>query len=321
LQQGINDLASALQAESFIIQRRISQNSNKCVHAESEISCPVQNLSENVAAKTMLRAPHTRYSRIYTYHVDTTGFPAINDPDLIGVWVEDDKTIFIFHAPKETLIQDLCRQFSCNLFYQADLEYTDWEMGRDVTPFSVGPLTVAPIWEPSDADILIDPSVVFGNGFHPSTRLCLESLVSYQTKLPKGFTALDLGCGTGLLSIGAAWLGASTVLAVDHNPLACDVAKQNVLYNRVNRKIFVQQLDLRKEFPFAGVDIIMANLHTELLTSLFTNPSFWQADLYIISGFMANAEEQLLAALPGPPPRFLERRILDKWLVWIMGSH
>ena len=268
----------------------------------------------------MLRAPHTRYNRIYTYHLDTTGFPAITDPDLIGVWVEDDKTILIFHTPKETLVQNLCRQYNCRLFYAADLDYSDWEMGRDITPFSIGPLTVAPIWEPSDADIRIDPSVVFGNGFHPSTRLCMESLVGQHTKLSKGFTALDLGCGTGLLSIGAARLGAATVLAIDHNPLACEVTRQNARYNRVNGKIFVQQLDLRKEFPFAGVDIIMANLHTGLLTTLFTNPSFWQANLYIISGFMANAEEQLLSSLPETPPPFLERRALDKWLVWIMGS-
>ena len=268
----------------------------------------------------MLRAPHTRYNRIYTYHVDTTGFPAISDPDLIGVWVEDDKTVFIFHAPKDALVQELCRQHNGRLFYQADLDYTDWEMGRDVIPFSIGPLTVAPIWDPSDADIRIDPSVVFGNGFHPSTRLCLESLVDYHTKLPLGFTVLDLGCGTGLLSIGAARLGASTVLAVDHNPLACEVAKQNVLYNRVNRNVFVQQLDLREDFPFAGVDLIMANLHIELLAGLFANPSFWQAGLYIISGFMPDSEEELLAALPYSPPPFLERRALDKWRVWIMGS-
>jgi ribosomal protein L11 methyltransferase len=268
----------------------------------------------------MLTAPYTRYNRIYTYHLDTTGFPAISDPDLIGAWVEDDKTIFIFHKPKDALVHELCRQYNCRLFYQADLDYTDWEMGREIIPFSVGPLTVAPIWDESDADIRIDPSVVFGNGFHPSTRLCLESLAGYHTKLPRSFTALDLGCGTGLLSIAAARLGAATILAVDHNPLACDVTKQNARYNRVDRKIFVQQLDLRKEFPFAGVDLIMANLHIELLASLFTNPSFWQAGLFILSGFMPNGEELLLSALPDSPPPFLERRVLDKWCVWVMGS-
>lgn len=268
----------------------------------------------------MLKPPYSRYSRIFTYHVNGTGIPSIDDPDLIGVWVEDDKTIFIFHKSKNYLMKQLCKQYNCPLFYQADLDYADWEMGRDITPFSVGPLTVAPIWDQSEADIRIDPSVVFGNGFHPSTRLCLESLVNYSPALGKGFTGLDLGCGTGLLGIGAVRLGASSVISVDHNPLACEVTKQNVIFNKVDKNIHVQQVDLRKEFPFPRVNLVMANLHPELLASLFVKPSFWKADLHILSGFMPNAEEQLLAALPNSPPPFMERRALDKWRIWIMGN-
>jgi ribosomal protein L11 methyltransferase len=269
----------------------------------------------------MLKPPHTRYCRIYTYHIDGTGLPVFNDPDLIGIWEEDGKTILIFHTAKDHLVQELCRQNSCRLFYQADLDYDDWEMGRAVVPFTVGPLTVAPIWASESADIKIDPSVVFGNGFHPSTRLCLETLVSYQTKLPEGFTGLDLGCGTGLLGIAAAWLGASSVTAVDHNPLACAVAKQNAAFNKVGNSIIVKQIDLRKEVPPTRTDVLMANLHHKLLAALFRNHSFWQAGMYILSGFMPGEEEQLLASLPSPPPSFLERRRQEKWCVWVLGNN
>jgi len=268
----------------------------------------------------MLKPPYMRYSRIYTYHLDGTGFPFLNDPDLIGIWEESGKTILIFHKPKDRLVQELCRQNSCCLFYQADLDYDDWEMGRAVVPFTVGPLTVAPIWDPGPADIKIDPSVVFGNGFHPSTRLCLEALVSYHTQLQPGFTGLDLGCGTGLLGIAAARLGASSVLAVDHNPLACKVAKQNALYNSVGDILLVKQLDISKEFPATGMGVIMANLHHVLLGALIRQPSFWQANLYILSGFMPASEEDLLASLPSSPPPLLERRRLDKWCLWVLGA-
>ncbi len=267
----------------------------------------------------MLKPPYLRYSRIYTYHLDGNNLAAIDDPDLIGIWEEDGKTILIFHRPKDDLVTELSRQNNCRLFYQADLDYADWEMGRDVAPFTVGPLTIAPVWDPQKADIKIDPSVVFGNGFHPSTRLCLESLVNYHPKLPKNFTALDLGCGTGLLGIGAAKLGASAVLAFDHNPLACAVAKQNAAYNKVENIVLVDQYDLRTQFPATNVDLIMANLHHELLARLFRNSSFWQAGLYILSGFMPGGEEHLLASLPGSPPPFLNRGRLDKWCVWVLG--
>ena len=144
-------------------------------------------------------------------------------------------------------------------------------------------------------------------------------MVNYYPNLPENFTALDLGCGSGLLGIGAAKLGASAVLAFDFNPLACAVAKQNAAYNRVANIVLVEQVDLRIQFPATKVDLIMANLHHELLAQLFRNSSFWQAGLYILSGFMPGGEEHLLASLPGSPPPFLNRGRLDKWCVWVLG--
>jgi len=267
----------------------------------------------------MLKPPYTHYTRIFTYHVDGHGLPDVTDPDLIGTWIEDGRTIFIFHKEKDTLMERFCQEHGCELFYKADVDYVDWEMGREVTSFAVDPLTVAPIWEDQPADIRIDPSVVFGNGFHPSTRLCLESLVFYRDKLKSGFTALDLGCGTGLLAIGAVRLGGSQVLAVDYNPLACKVTRQNAKYNRAEDCITVRQMDLRADYPAGDVDIAMANLHPELLIDLFQNPRFWRASLFIISGFMAQNEDRLLAALPDNPPAFLNRFCRDKWRAWVLG--
>lgn len=268
----------------------------------------------------MLRAPYTKYSRLYTYHIDGGSLPVIDDPDLIGAWEEDGKTILIFHHPKDQLLADYCQQNSCRIFYQADLDYKDWEMGREIVSFTVGSLKIAPIWAREEADIKIDPSVVFGNGFHPSTRMCLEALVRYSSNLPKGFTGLDLGCGTGLLGICAARLGASSVMAIDYNSLACKVARKNAVCNEVEDILTVKQLDLRTRLPSTGVDVLMANLHHELLAALFQNPSFWEAGLFILSGFMPGEEEKLLASLPTSPPRFLDRGSLDKWRVWVLDN-
>lgn len=268
----------------------------------------------------MLKPPYTKYNRIYTYHVDGTGLSTLDDPDLIGSWEEDSKTILIFHSSKDQLVAELCRRNSCQLFYQADLDYADWEMGREVEPFTVGSLRIAPVWDAGKADIKLDPSVVFGNGFHPSTRLCLEALVKYHSRLAKGFSGLDLGCGTGLLAISAAKLGAGTVTAVDHNRLACEVAKKNTAINGVKDSILVKHLDLRKALPETRVDVIMANLHHELLAEIFGQVTFWQAGFYILSGFMPGAEEKLLASLPPSPPKFLDRGRQEKWCVWVLAN-
>ena len=268
----------------------------------------------------MLKPPYTRYSRIFTYHTDGTGLPDFEDPDLIGTWEEDGKAIIVFHRPKSQLVEEICRESGCRIFYQADIDYKDWEMGREVEPFAIGSMTVAPVWDAENADIIIDPSVVFGNGFHPSTRLCLETLFNYSSILKPDFTGLDLGCGTGLLSIGAARLGASSVAAVDYNSLACSVTRQNAVYNSVQKTVHVQQVDLRKALPHTDVDVVMANLHHALLADLFKTPSFWQAKLYILSGFMAHEEEHLLAALPDKPPAFLQRGAMDRWRMWVLGN-
>ncbi len=268
----------------------------------------------------MLKPPYSEYSRIFTYHINGTGFPDPDDPDLIGNWVEDGNTILVFHKPKDELLAAICRQNNCRVFYQADIDYNDWEMGREVVPFTVGHLTIAPVWDKSPADIRIDPSVVFGNGFHPSTRLCLEALVDYGKELDSGFKGLDLGCGTGLLAISAARLGASSVVAIDHNSMACRVTEANVLHNSAENTVETKQLDLRNDLPDTGVDVVMANLHHTLLADLFNTSSFWRAGLYILSGFMPHEEEKLLRALPENPPRFLERRSKDKWRLWVLGN-
>lgn len=267
----------------------------------------------------MLRPPYTRYQRLYTYHLDLGDLPAINDPDLIGTWLEDETAILFFHRPKERLIKGLCETTGAKLIYEADLAYTDWEAGREITPFTVGDLRVAPVWDEAPADIRLDPSVIFGSGFHPSTRLCLEALHKYTASPEITLdTALDLGCGTGLLGIAAARLGVKWISACDNNPLACRVAAANCLLNGVENQVTVRETDLRRQCPDTRVDLVMANLYKGLMLELFANPAFWQARLYLLSGFISGMEEELLAALPQSGLTLLERNRSERWCSWVL---
>lgn len=269
----------------------------------------------------MLKNPYTRYRRLFVYHLDLPTIPNLDDPDLIGVWIEDNTAVLFFHKNKDTLVEELCRQYACTLIYQADLDYEEWEVGHEIGSFTAGSFRVAPIWEKADADIILDPSVVFGSGFHPTTRSCLE-LVDKYVRAPELAinSMLDLGSGTGLLSIAAAKHGVKRITAIDNNPLACRVAETNCRYNKVRKRISVQEQDLRSRPPqTAGVDLVVANLYQELLEKLFSRPDFWQANLYILSGFLKSMEPPLLAALPADKLRFLERTRKDQWCIWVVA--
>ncbi|MEN8142993.1 MAG: 50S ribosomal protein L11 methyltransferase [Thermodesulfobacteriota bacterium] len=268
----------------------------------------------------MLRPPYENYERLYVYHLDATELPPVSDGDLIGTWIEDGNPILFFHRPKDELIKELCRKQGCKLIYQADLDYADWEAGQEIAPFEVEGVSVAPVWCGDDADITIDPSVIFGSGFHPSTRLCQETLVKYcRTPEVELNSMLDLGAGTGLLAITAAHLGVRKITALDNNPLACEVANRNVRLNDYEREIEVNLTDVRQNPPDTGVDLVVANLYHTLLADLFETPSFWQAKLYIVAGFIPSMEDQLLAALPTRKIRMIERRRSERWCLWVLS--
>lgn len=268
----------------------------------------------------MLRPPYTKYDRLYTYHLDLPFLPELKDPDLIGAWIEDNTAIFFFHRPKEKLINELCQRNNGSIIYQADLSYTEWEAGQEISAFSINDLTIAPVWDSTPAQIRLDPSVIFGSGFHPSTRLCLETVVKYTTTPEITInSALDLGTGTGLQAIAAAKKGLKSITAADYNQLACEVALENAKRNNVDAYLTILQMDFLKEIPETkGVDLVVANLYRGLLEKLFENPDFWQAKMYILAGFIPAMEEELLAALPPKGVKFLERRRKDKWCLWVL---
>lgn len=159
-----------------------------------------------------------------------------------------------------------------------EIEDEEWAHAWKIhfKPFAVGRLWITPTWDrrlpPSGAVVIeLDPGMAFGSGLHPSTRMCLEML---SHGLWAGVTVFDIGTGSGILAIAAAKLGAGRVLARDNDPVAVEVARHNVGYNRVDDRVTVEQGDL-----LTGIDgqahLIVANLiadiHLNLLPGAFSS--------------------------------------------------
>ena len=107
-------------------------------------------------------------------------------------------------------------------------------------------LTIKPTWEPYEASpgeqiIELDPGMAFGTGTHPTTSLCLRAL---ESVIRDGDEVIDVGTGSGILAIGAVRLGASSVLAVDLDPVAVSSAGENAAINGMEDQIQVLQSDL-----------------------------------------------------------------------------
>lgn len=151
----------------------------------------------------------------------------------------------------------------------------EWEAGyrEYFKPHRVSEhLVIKPSWEewtarPGDKIIEIDPGSAFGTGTHASTILSLQQIEKYSKP---GMTVLDIGCGTGILSIGAALLGAARVTAVDIDPHAVTVARANVKRNHLADTVHVGQGDL------AGAvhdtyDLVTANIITDVIIKLVSD--------------------------------------------------
>jgi ribosomal protein L11 methyltransferase len=152
-------------------------------------------------------------------------------------------------------------------------------------PVRVGSLWVGPPWETPDADalaVVIDPGRAFGTGGHPTTQLCLELLEGEE----RG-SVVDVGCGSGVLSIAAAKLGFGPVRAFDFDPQAVEATARNATANGV--EVDVRQADLREDELPDG-DLALANIAAEAVGEL--GPRLRSARA-ITSGYLVSDEPEL----------------------------
>ncbi|MFJ7665957.1 50S ribosomal protein L11 methyltransferase [Lysinibacillus sp. NPDC097195] len=181
--------------------------------------------------------------------------------------------------------------------------------------------TIVPTWEdytPVSTDELIielDPGMAFGTGTHPTTVMCLQGL---EKVVKAGDTVIDIGTGSGVLSIGAAMLGAKSVHALDLDEVAVRSAQENVALNKVSDTVEVfhgNLLDTVKE----PADVVVANILAEIIMS-FTDDAFTivkPGGLYVTSGIIGAKRDDVKAALEASGFVIEEVLLMEDWVAII----
>jgi ribosomal protein L11 methyltransferase len=179
------------------------------------------------------------------------------------------------------------------------LEDQPWERAwmRDFAPMRFGKrLWICPSWtpppDPGAVNILMDPGLAFGTGTHPTTALCLEWLDAHP---PRDQAVIDYGCGSGVLAIAAALLGARTVLGVDNDPQALLATRENAQRNGVTDRV---STSMPGEIPGHRADLLLSNILANPLCELA--PEFSRrvrgGGSIVLSGILANQADAVTAA-------------------------
>ncbi len=255
----------------------------------------------------------------------------IEDPELVnsyrrsGTWdycdIPEDLNPEIVtikaYLPVDDQLDDKLRLFeeSVNNLDQHDLDKgrgciacrevqdEDWAMSWKAYyhPVKIGEkIVVKPSWEeysalPGEVVIELDPGMAFGTGTHHTTALCLRCL---EDIVRPGRVVFDIGTGSGVLAIAAAKLGASHVIAVDLDPVAVSVAKDNVAVNQVAALVQVRQGDLLTGAE-GQADVIVANIIADVIIQMLPEiPARLVPDgLFCASGIIADRVADVTAAM------------------------
>ena len=181
----------------------------------------------------------------------------------------------------------------------------------------IGRVVIVPSWvshqpEPGDATIVLDPGMAFGTGLHPTTRGCLELL---QEVSPVPERVLDVGCGSGILSLAALRLGAAHATALDTDALAVAATRANAERNGLADRVEAREGTLLPE-PVERFDLVFANLVAAVLIDLAPRLAAHLAPRgrLVAGGIITGRADEVIEALGAAGMAVAERRDDGEWV-------
>ena len=296
---------------------------------EIKVTVPVERVDEAGAIVSMT-VPYGIYIEDYSDMEDAV--LEIAHIDLIDEeLLERDRSKGIVHVyispeenPNEAVSFIKERLNAENIAYEIDTvlcKNADWENNwkKYFKPMPVGEkLLIQPIWkdkvESGDRVVLnLEPGLAFGSGSHETTRLCLAAIEKYITP---GCKMLDIGCGSGILSIASLLLGAGEATGVDIDKLAVKTAMENAVRNGFDESKYTLYHGNLTDKVSGKFDVIAANIVADAIIMLSKGVDEFMNDnsVYIVSGIIDVRENEVVAALDNYGFRIIARHEEAGWL-------
>ena len=272
------------------------------------------------------------HNRQYWDYVDEELDRAMAGKCRVTFYVEDSDQGFATVAAARIAMAELKKahpEYAPLLMTMDGLEDADWENNWKAfyKPMEIGErLIVVPDWEEADPQgrvaLRMNPGLTFGTGSHATTRLCLTAL---EKLVRPGMRVLDLGCGSGILSIAALLLGAESAFGCDIDDKAVDVAYENAALNGIGRDRYtvragdvLSDKKLRAEMG-AGYDIVVANIVADVIIALSGTVRALMAPegYFLCSGIIDERAGEVRAKLEENGFAILEENSSEGWFSYL----
>ena len=256
-------------------------------------------------------------NRAYWDYIDETLQEKLNGLSQIKLYLEDSKEL----ARLQQVVESMGLTMT-----SAPLAQTNWEESwkENYPPVEVGEkLVVLPYWLAEDAKdrlpVILDPGLTFGTGAHPSTQMVIEAM---EQLVQPGSHCLDLGSGSGILSIAALRLGAKSAIGVDIDPKAEDIARENAAYNHFAAPEFTAltgnvttDRPLMQRLLENRYDVVLVNIVADVIIQLApVLPGFLEENSVLIcSGILDTRLPEVIAALEQAGLTVTQTRAKEDW--------
>ncbi|MFK5937105.1 MAG: 50S ribosomal protein L11 methyltransferase [Sulfurimonas sp.] len=243
------------------------------------------------------------------------GFEEINDGFVIRSEDELDTIIWGLEQFNEALQKALTTtiELECT---QTKLKNSDWVASyqQSIKPIAIDKFYIHPTWNKENPDLIniaIDPALAFGSGHHPTTASCLRAVSAYVKETDK---VLDVGCGSGILSIAAMKLGAS-VDACDTDPISVANSLENA---KLNGLVYANIWEGSSSLTDKKYNVVIANIVADVLTFIAKDLKevLDENGILVLSGILNNYEKKVLSYYKDL--KILQRIPQEEWITLIL---